>query len=81
MNARALPLHLAEAGRPETRGGAALRTHLRPLQRWLEADAVSEISVNGPLEIWIARQGQAYMERHVAADLTEDVLLELAYSR
>ncbi len=78
MNARTLPLHVVQAEQPEIRGGAALRTHLKPLQRWLETDAVTEISVNGPAEIWIARQGEAYMERHAAEDLTADVLLELA---
>jgi len=78
MNARTLPLHVVQAEQPGIRGGAALRTHLRPLQRWLETDAITEISVNGPAEIWIARQGEAYMERHAAEDLTEDVLLELA---
>jgi type IV secretion system protein VirB11 len=78
VNARALPLHLVEAERPEPRGGAALRTHLKPLQRWLEADAVTEISVNCPGEIWIARQGEAYMERHAAENLTAEVLFELA---
>jgi type IV secretion system protein VirB11 len=78
VNARTLPLHVVETVQRETRGGAALRTHLRPLQRWLEADAVSEISVNCPAEIWIARQGEAYMERHAAQDLTGEVLLELA---
>lgn len=68
----------AAGERPEARGGAALRTHLRPLQRWLEAEAVTELSVNAPAEIWIARQGETYMERHAAADLTDEVLLELA---
>ena len=60
------------------RGSAALRTHLRPLQRWLDADAVTEISVNRAGEIWIARQGEPYMERHAAHELTGDMLLELA---
>jgi type IV secretion system protein VirB11 len=78
VNARALPLHVVQAEPSPIRGGAALRTHLRPLQRWLESEAITEISVNGPAEIWIARQGEAYMERHAAADLTGDVLLELA---
>ncbi len=79
MNAHTSQQHLAEAElAPLARGGAALRTHLRPLQRWLDAQAVTEISVNRAGEIWIARQGEAYMERHPAADLTEEMLLELA---
>jgi len=73
MNARTLPENLT----PE-RGGAALRTHLRPLQRWFEAQGVTEVSVNRPGEVWIARQGEPYMERHAAADLTDEILLALA---
>lgn len=60
------------------RGGAALRTHLLPLQKWLEQSDVTEISVNRAKEIWIARQGQPYMERHDTDNLTHEVLLELA---
>lgn len=60
------------------RGSAALRTHLEPLRPWLAAPGVSEISVNRAGEIWIARQGQPYMERHAAQGLTHAVLLELA---
>lgn len=73
MNARTLPENLT----PE-RGGAALRTHLRPLQRWFEAQGVTEVSVNRPGEVWIARQGEPCMERHAAADLTDEILLALA---
>lgn len=73
MNARTLPENLT----PE-RGGAALRTHLRPLQRWFEAQGVTEVSVNRPGEVWIARHGEPYMERHAAADLTDEILLALA---
>ena len=78
MNARTQPEHLT-AGRPEERGGAALRTHLRPLQRWFEAQGVTEVSVNRPGEVWIARQGEPYMERHPATDLTDELLLALAH--
>lgn len=78
MNAPVLPRQPLGTERPQPRGGAALRTHLRPLQGWLDAEAVTEISVNTPTEIWIARQGEAYMERHAAEDLSRDVLLELA---
>ena len=94
MNARAQPLHVldaapatrepgklgdsAAADLPLARGGAALRTHLKPLQPWLDAPGVTEISVNRAREIWIARQGQQYMERHALDELTQEVLLELA---
>ena len=94
MNARAQPLHVLDAAPatreprklgdpaamdlPQARGGAALRTHLKPLQPWLDAAGVTEISVNRAREIWIARQGQQYMERHAVEELTQEVLLELA---
>ena len=77
MSARTLAEHLAEPGRAP--GTAALRTHLRPLQQWFEAQGVTEVSVNRPGEIWIARQGEPYMERHAAADLTDEILLALAH--
>ena len=77
MNARTLPEQIA-VERPEPRGGAALRTHLRPLEQWFEAQGVTEVSVNRPGEVWIARQGEPYMERHAAAELTQDLLLALA---
>src|SRR5690348_14142811 len=89
MNARAESLHVLDGARgkigdpraadlPQPRGGAALRTHLKPLQPWLDAAGVTEISVNRAREIWIARQGQQYMERHAVEDLTQEVLLKLA---
>ena len=78
MNARTLPQHLSDAVPAEPRGGAALRTHLRPLQRWFQAQGVTEVSVNRPGEVWIARQGEPHMERHAATDLTDDILLALA---
>ena len=78
MNARSVPLEVLTAARPQARGGAALRTHLQPLQPWLEADAITESSVNRAGEVWIARQGEPYMEPHAAPDLTAGVLLELA---
>ena len=77
MNARTLVEHLAEQERAP--GTAALRTHLRPLERWFEAQGVSEVSVNRPGEVWIARQGEPHMERHAAAELTHEILLALAH--
>ena len=85
MNAPAQPFELQQrvvlkacAGSEEQRGGAALRTHLRPLQQWLDVRDVTEISVNRPGEVWVAQQGRSDMRRHAARDLTTDVLLELA---
>ena len=78
MNARTLAQHLVEAELPQAPGSAALRTHLRPLQRWFEAQGVTEVSVNRPGEVWIARQGEPYMERHAAPDLSDSILLALA---
>src|SRR4051795_3028659 len=66
------------ASNPRARGGAALRTHLEPLRQWLEMPGVTEISVNRPGELWIAKQGTAEMERHAVDELTVEVLLELA---
>ena len=74
MNARTLPKNLIAE-----RGGAALRTHLKPLQQWFDAQGVTEVSVNRPGEVWIARQGEPYMERHAAPGLTDDILLALAH--
>lgn len=71
----------AEPGNSELvpiRGGAALRTHLVPLQQWLDEPGITEISVNRAGEIWIARQGEPYMARHGAEGLTQEVLMELA---
>ena len=78
MNARTLPERIA-ADLPEQRGSAALRTHLRPLERWFQAQGVTEVSVNGPGEVWIARQGEPYMERHSSPDLTDEILVALAH--
>lgn len=75
---RALEQETRERARTGVRGGAALRTHLEPLREWLEAPGITEISVNRAGEIWIARQGSAYMECHAAPGLTTEVLLELA---
>src|SRR3989442_12903710 len=94
MNTRAQPLRVLDAAPatreprklsdpaamdlPQARGGAALRTHLKPLQPWLDAAGVTEISVNRARESRIARQGQPYMGRHPVEELTQDVALGLA---
>jgi len=93
VNARAQPLHVLDAGRPrasrvssatgrmdlpQARGGSRAAHAPQPLQPWLDAAGVTEISVNRAREIWIARQGQQYMERHAVEELTQEVFLELA---
>lgn len=47
----------------------AVRTHLRPLEPFFAQDDVTEISINRPEEVWIARQGHAYMESHTVSEL------------
>jgi type IV secretion system protein VirB11 len=39
----------------------AIRTLLRPLEPFLHDPVVTEISVNKPREVWLAKQGQPYM--------------------
>jgi type IV secretion system protein VirB11 len=47
----------------------AVRTKLRPLEAFFEQDDVTEISINQPKEVWIARQGQPYMQREDVPEL------------
>jgi len=54
----------------------AIRQLLRPLGRFLEDAAVSEIAVNRPGEVWT--QGQAGWERHLSAELTGEHLRALS---
>lgn len=49
----------------------AVETMLRPLQRWLHASDVVDISINGPGEVWIERAGRGY-ERESAPEITRD---------
>lgn len=51
------------------RSDVAVRTHLRPLEPFFAQDDVTEISINRPREVWIARQGHAYMEPHAVPEL------------
>jgi type IV secretion system protein VirB11 len=60
------------------RSDVAVRTHLRPLEPFFAQDDVTEISVNRPQEVWIARQGHAHMERHAVAELDLNRLETLA---
>lgn len=72
------PVAACESKARGRNGSAALRTHLKPLDEWLGVDGVTEISVNRPGEVWVAKQGEPHMKRHFARGLTRDVLLELA---
>lgn len=54
----------------------ALATYLRPLERFLGQEAVSEISVNRPREIWVETRG--VMERHDVPELDLEHLKSLA---
>jgi type IV secretion system protein VirB11 len=60
------------------RSDVAVRTHLRPLEPFFAQDDVTEISINRPQEVWIARQGHAYMERHAVLELDLNRLEMLA---
>ena len=51
------------------RSDVAVRTNLRPLEKFFAQDDVTEISINRPQEVWIARQGHAYMEPHSVPEL------------
>lgn len=47
----------------------ALRTYLRPLEKWLHTDGVTEISVNRPGEVWVEKLGESGMVRAEAPAL------------
>ena len=51
------------------RSDVAVRTHLRPLEPFFAQDDVTEISINRPQEVWLARQGHPYMESHAVPEL------------
>ena len=59
-------------------GGVYLDQYLAPLDPWLKMDAVSEIAVNRPGEVWVERAGVSGMERHEVAALTSGHLASLA---
>jgi type IV secretion system protein VirB11 len=48
------------------------------LEPFFAQDDVTEISINRPQEVWIARQGHVYMERHAVAELDLNRLETLA---
>jgi len=93
MNARAQPLHVLDAA-PATReprklgDPAAMDCRKRAAEprcarpqaaaAWLDAAGLNRNLGQPRPRIWIARQGQQYMERHAVEELTQEVLLELA---
>lgn len=56
----------------------AIRTLLRPFDCFLGDAAVTEISVNRPGEVWLAKQGQVYMSKVDLPDLQLSDLETLA---
>ena len=60
------------------RSDVAVRTHLRPLEPFFAQDDVTEISINRPQEVWLARQGHPYMESHAVPELDLNRLDTLA---
>jgi len=58
--------------------GVYLRSYLRPFAPWLEREAVSEILVNRPGEVWIEAAGQPHMTRVEAPEITDELLGRLA---
>lgn len=58
-----------------TQTGVYLAAHLAPFQQWLVQDAITEILVNRPGEVWIEELGVAGMTC-IAAPAIDDRLLE-----
>lgn len=56
----------------------SLELHLKPLEQYLKADGVSEISINRPGEIYIERLGVSGMERVADKTFTAIWIKELA---
>lgn len=55
--------------------GVYLSAYLRPFQRWLGREEVTEILVNRPGEVWVEIPGAGRMAVHAAPEV-DDVLLE-----
>jgi type IV secretion system protein VirB11 len=55
--------------------GVYLSAYLRPFERWLQQEEVTEILVNRPGEVWVETAGTQGMTRHVTPEV-DDVLLE-----
>lgn len=59
------------------KSGHYLTRYLEPLQRWLDEDGVSEISVNVPGKVWIEAAGKPREEFEVP-ELTKNLLAQLS---
>jgi type IV secretion system protein VirB11 len=59
-------------------GNIYLASFLASFAEWLDADDVTEILVNHAGEVWVERSGVEAMERHVRADVDEQLLERLA---
>jgi type IV secretion system protein VirB11 len=59
-------------------GGVYLQQALKPLQTWLEAEDVNEISVNAPGMVWVEKRGTLEMERFDVAEMDADTIHLLA---
>lgn len=57
---------------------ASFRVKLEPLLPFLNEPAVTEIAVNRPGTLWVARQGQRFMEEHTIERLDYPLLESLA---
>jgi len=58
--------------------GVYMEKYLDIFRRWLDDEAVSEICVNRPGEVWIERLGAGAMERYENEGITQENLMRLA---
>ena len=61
-----------------TAGGVYLDAYLAPFRRWLDDEAVSEILVNRPGELWVEQGGAPRMARIAAPEIDDRHLQRLA---
>ena len=66
----------AETG--DLTGGVYLAAHLEPFAAWLDDDAVTEILVNRPGEVWLEAAGIQGMVRHDAPKIDNRLIERLA---
>ena len=58
--------------------GVYLTAHLEPFAKWLADDAVTEILVNRPGEVWLEAAGIQGMARHDAPQIDDRLIERLA---